>query len=103
MNTFLRFCLLLIITIFARHSSAQGLIRIRADYTIKEKFNNESSLSKGTAYYDKILKKLVYNASFPEKEVWVLSDTVLFKFVDQKFIEKKTAPIIPEFSIYHIH
>jgi hypothetical protein len=96
------FTTFLLITCFPLFLFSQNFIRIRADYTIKEKANASASLSKGTAYYDKTMKKLVYDASFPEKETWVIKDTTVYKMVSGKLAEKKTAPFFAEFSIYNI-
>ncbi|MDQ3192885.1 MAG: hypothetical protein M3Q58_14930 [Bacteroidota bacterium] len=99
----MRFSVFFISLVFSiTYSSAQNYSRIRADYTIKEKAESYSSLSKGTAYYDKFNKKLVYDTSFPEKEIWVLKDTSVIKLIEGKVAERIVAPAIPEFSIYHI-
>jgi len=38
----------------------------------------EQQLTVGKLYYDKNVKQIVYDVSFPEKEIWVQRDTVLY-------------------------
>ena len=86
-----------------RTVSAQQFIRIKTDFSIKQKnSDNTTSLTMGTAYYDKSTKRLTYKISFPEKEVWVFKDTTMYVFKNGKFFTKKKSIMIPEFSIFHL-
>ena len=62
----------------------------------------EQQLTVGKLYYDKNIKQIVYDVSFPEKEIWVQRDTVLYKIVNSKIIGKQRIPAGIEFSIYNL-
>ena len=62
----------------------------------------EQRLTVGKIYYDKNIKQIVYNISFPEKEIWVQRDTILYKIVNSKVIGKQQIPAGIEFSIYNL-
>ena len=81
---------------------SQGSFRIKADITIKIK-NPDSTFqyTKGTVRYDKNIKKVLYNISFPQKEVYVSADTLIFKYQNGKLISRQGSPLKPEFSIFH--
>ena len=40
--------------------------------------------------------------SFPEKEIWVQKDTLLYKIIDSKVVSKQHIPAGIEFSIYNL-
>jgi hypothetical protein len=83
--------------------SAQQFFRVKTDFSIKQKnADNTNSLTMGTAYYDKTTKRLTYQISFPEKEVWVFKDTLMYVFKNGKFFTKKRSIMIPEFTIFHL-
>jgi hypothetical protein len=81
----------------------QQHFRIKADFSIKEK-NADSTvnLTVGTVYYDKVIKKVIYDVSFPRKETWIIQDTAVYKIVNGKVIEKVKATSIAEFTIFHM-
>ncbi len=59
-------------------------------------------LTKGTVYYDKNFKELIYDITFPEKEKWVSRDTSLFKIRQDTLFERVTIPSINEFTVFHL-
>jgi len=77
--------------------------RVRADFSIKENCTDgKSSLTIGQVYFDRMKKKIVYNLRFPEKEIWVFQDSLMYK-IQKGTIEKK--PLMPgfiEFSIFNL-
>lgn len=81
----------------------QQHFRIKADFSIKEK-NADSTvnLTIGVVYYDKVIKKVIYDVSFPRKETWIIKDTVIYKIVNGKVNEKIKATSIAEFTIFHM-
>jgi hypothetical protein len=83
-------------------SYAQSSYRIKADITIKIK-NQDSTFqyTKGTVRYDRNIKKVIYNITFPQKETYVSVDTLVYKFQDGKLISTQGSPLKPEFSIFH--
>jgi hypothetical protein len=81
----------------------QYYFRIKADFSVKEKtFEDTYRLLVGSVYYDMNYKKIVYHIQFPEKEIWVLTDTIAFVFKDNEPVKKQTAFIYPEFSIFNL-
>jgi hypothetical protein len=81
----------------------QLFFRIKTDFIIKAKSpTGEQQLTVGKIYYDKNVKQIVYDISFPEKEIWVQRDTVLYKIVNSKIIGKQRIPAGIEFSIYNL-
>ena len=83
---------------------AQHYYRIKADFSFKYKGSaeNESSLVMGTAYFDKIEKKITYRVKFPKEEVWVMHDTSLYKFQNRQLVEKSFLPNPVEASIFYL-
>lgn len=99
----MRFIFIFIFISCSTYSFAQQFFRIKADFTIKQKnADNTTSLTIGTAYYDKLSKKLVYKITFPEKETWVFKDTSFYIFKNDKFFTKKKSILFPEFTIFHL-
>jgi hypothetical protein len=81
----------------------QVFFRIKTDFMIKAKSpTGEQQLTVGKIYFDKNVKQIVYDVSFPEKEIWVQRDTVLYKIVNSKIIGKQRIPAGIEFSIYNL-
>ncbi len=84
-------------------SLGQHFFRMKADITIKEKFDGDkSSLTIGKVYYDKNIKKIVYVNKFPENETWVIKDTMLVKLSDGKLKSSSLLPFSPQFTIFHM-
>jgi hypothetical protein len=81
----------------------QFFFRIKTDFVIKAKSaTGEQQLTVGKLFYDKNIKQIVYEISFPEKEVWIQKDTILYKIVNSKVIGKQRIPTGLEFSIYNL-
>ena len=95
------FLLLAFIFVLPNFSIGQHYFRMRADFSIKEKFNDgKMSLTMGSVLYDRTSKKLVYHVTFPEKEDWVIVDTVFNKIVNGKLITRQFVPMLPSSTIF---
>lgn len=82
---------------------SQVFFRIKADFVMKVKtVSGQQQLTVGKVFYDKNQKQIVYDISFPEKEVWIQRDTVLYKLVASKVIGKQPIPGMIDFSIYSL-
>ncbi len=93
--------LLIVITTCLTPVSAQEHFRMRADYTIKGKSpDGTQHLTIGTVYYDKNIKKVVFDVRFPQKETWVQQDTLLYKIKNGKLIRKSKSLDISDFTIF---
>ncbi len=81
----------------------EAYYRVRADFSIKEKSSDgRSSLTMGEVFYDRMLKKIVYNVKFPEKETWLFQDTLMYK-IQNDVVDK--SPLMPgyiDFSIFNL-
>ena len=99
----MRLNLIILLITISTYTVAQQFFRIKTEFTIKQKNeDNTTSLTIGTAYYDKLSKKLVYKITFPEKETWVFKDTSFYIFKNDKFFTKKKSILLPEFTIFHL-
>jgi len=55
----------------------------------------------GKVYYDKTVKKIVYNITFPEPETWVIQDTSFYRLKAKKVVSKQKSFLVPNSSIFH--
>jgi hypothetical protein len=71
---------------------------------VKDKLaDNTYRLTMGKVYYDKIYKKIVYDLTFPKKEVLVVQDTTMFKINDKGLLESSNKTLLmPEFTVFHL-
>lgn len=81
----------------------QQHFRIKADFSIKEKSADSTvNLTVGTVFYDRVIKKVIYDVTFPKKETWIIHDTAVYKIVNGKVTERIKASSIAEFTIFHM-
>jgi len=93
----------LVFCILPHFLMGQYFFRIKADFSIKEKHADGSlRILLGKVYYDTNHKKIVYDISFPEKELWVLKDTSYYLYKNDALVEVNTSLIFPEFSVFHL-
>ncbi len=93
------------LAVFAYNSIGYGqdYFRIQADVTVKISSNDSTkSLTKATVYYDKNIKELIYDISFPRKEKWLSKDTSLYKYQSDTLIQRVSIPSINEFTVFHL-
>jgi hypothetical protein len=83
---------------------SQHYYRIKADFSFKQSGSQETgpSLVMGTAYYDKINKKLAYKVKFPSDQTWVMYDTSMYKFENNALVEKSYIPSPVETTIFNL-
>ncbi|HET6243234.1 MAG: hypothetical protein H0V01_01590 [Bacteroidetes bacterium] len=82
---------------------SQQFYRIKADFSIKEnKPDGQSQLIMGQVYYDKIYKKIIYDITFPEKGVLIVTDTVIYRIENNKVISKTPTGNLNDFSVFHL-
>ena len=81
----------------------QQYTRIHADFSVKVKTaSGGQSLTMGQVFYDRNNKQLIYYVTFPEKETWVTSDTVVYQIKDGKLISKTATFSMAEFTVFHL-
>lgn len=80
----------------------QNSFRFKADITTKIKnLDGTFQYTKGSAFYDRNIKKIVYDITFPQKEFFVSIDTLVYKYTNDKLVSVIGNPLKPEYSIYH--
>lgn len=80
----------------------QHFFRIEGDFSVKEKTESQSQLTIGHFYFDKNIGKLVYNITFPEKQVMVSEDTVLYLFMADTLASRTRSVDLTKFSIFYL-
>lgn len=81
---------------------AQMAYRIEADILTKTRLPDSTfQISKGKIFYDKNVKKIIFDFSFPQPEKVVLFDTVAYTFENENLITTSKNLLIPEQSIFH--
>lgn len=94
--------LLLCFAAFFTFGFSQQAYRLSAEILTKTRMPDSTfQISKGTIHYDKNIKKIIFDFTFPEKEKVVLFDTLLFRYQDGKLAEKTTSFLIPNQSFFH--
>ena len=93
--------LIVFFTVLPNLTIGQHYFRMAAEFSIKEKFSDgKLTLTMGKIYYDRNYKKLVYNVKFPEKETWVIMDTVFNKIVNNQLIMRQFIPLMPSSTLF---
>ncbi|MFA9391420.1 MAG: hypothetical protein ACERKD_16545 [Prolixibacteraceae bacterium] len=83
--------------------NAQMAYRIKADILTKLRLPDSTfQISKGVIHYDKNVKKIIFDFTFPEEEKVVLFDTTMFQYRAGNLMEKTTNFLIPEQSFFHV-
>ncbi len=92
-----------IISGFTLTTSAQDYFRMCAEFTTKVKpAEGKANLTKGTIFYDKYTKELIYDISFPSKEKWIIQDSRIYKIKDDSLYFTDEIPSLNEFTIFHL-
>ncbi len=95
--------LLLLVAVVSGNATAQDMNRIKAEFSIKEKLpDGSSSLTLGTVYYDKTLRKVVYDVRFPEPEVIVIHGNSVYRISQGKPVQQVLAAQLAEHSVFHL-
>jgi hypothetical protein len=82
---------------------AQEFIRFKAAFSIKTKTaDGQSQLSIGTVYFDKNIDKIVYQNTFPQKDVWITMDTSIFHLNGGHVIKVMPNVSINKLTIYYL-
>ena len=99
----LRLAIILLIVAMGSPCDGQDHFRFKADFTVKiSNADGKKNLTRGVVYYDKNIKDLIYDVTFPQKEKWISKDTSLIKIREGKIFERVTIPSINEFTIFHL-
>ena len=60
------------------------------------------NLTRGKVYYDKNIKELLYDITFPRVEMWAVKDTSLYKIRNNILTERISIPSVNEFTVFHL-
>ena len=105
MKSLVKYSLFFAIILFASAFCVQGqqFFRVRADVTIKTKLTTgEQNLTVGRIFYDRNERQILYDISFPEKELIITADTVTYRIKDDKIVHRMYSPSLVDFSIFHL-
>lgn len=102
MNIKKLFWILFLVVFTSGLSYGQSAYRIKSDFVFKVK-NPDSTfnLSKGVVYYDRNIKKLVFDLSFPVREVKVTKDTLVYTFRSDTLFSIEKNMIPPEYTLFN--
>jgi hypothetical protein len=93
---------ILILLLFPALLTAQGIYRVKGEFSIKSKENGFSQLIMGNFFYDMNHEQIIYRNFFPDKEMWVTIDTSLYHVVNNEVLSSQRIPNLSKFSIFHL-
>ena len=100
--TVMKRILLISLIFFPFLLNGQSVYRIKGEYSLKAKENNQSQLVMGQFFYDINRGQIIYRNSFPEREMWVTDDTTLYHIIDEQVVSSQVIPDLTEFSVFHL-
>ncbi|NUM32203.1 MAG: hypothetical protein HUU47_07765 [Bacteroidetes bacterium] len=102
MKSGVKFFIFLLVFISFKAFSQQHY-RLRANVTIKEKnIDGKYNLTKGTLYYDLNFRKAVYDITFPEKAIIVITDSTYITIKDGKQSKTNSIRELLDFSVFNL-
>ncbi|QQS49831.1 MAG: hypothetical protein IPM71_09390 [Bacteroidota bacterium] len=79
---------------------AQIHYRIEADYSLKEKSSTgHENLMLGRVYFDKNYRQMVFDISFPEKEILIINDTASIYALSNRHEKHMLSTSLIDFSV----
>lgn len=83
--------------------NAQQYNRIHADFSVKVKTpSGGQSLTMGQVFYDRNIRQIIYYVTFPEREIWLTADTLVYQIRNGKVIAKTATFAMAEFTVFHL-
>lgn len=80
----------------------QTYYRIECDISIKSKVQGgQGSLTLGRVFYDRTAATLVYSISFPEREVWVVRDTLSLVYRNGELLHSSVIGAFTHTTMFH--
>ncbi len=77
--------------------------KFEADFSVKEmKPDGTKSLTMGTVFFNKIAKTIVFDITFPQKEVMLINDSIMYRIVDEQLINEAPANNTVAFSVFQL-
>lgn len=82
---------------------SQSFHRIEADFSIKEVWSDSlSSLTMGKVYYDKHVRRIVYQVTFPEAGTRILEDSFYHVQSVDTLYSQASSPAVVDMSIFNL-
>ena len=75
--------------------------RIESEITIKE-IDSTSRITTGKMYYDKNLASMYYSINFPNREVLIYTDSMVYRLIDDKVVENYKSTTGLKFNIFNL-
>ncbi|SMG46316.1 hypothetical protein SAMN05661096_03258 [Marivirga sericea] len=82
--------------------NAQAYFRVEADFSIKENTVNGKEFYKGEVFFDKVINKVIYEVSFPERKTLVMADTQMYVLENKKVVSQNFTPNTNKFTIFNL-
>ena len=83
------------------HFGQKAFSRIEAEITIKE-IDSTSRITTGKMYYDKNLGAIYYSIKFPNREVVVYTDSMIYRLNNDKVVENYKSATGLKFNIFNL-
>jgi len=78
----------------------QAYTRLEADFSVKEKKEDGTlGLTMGRVFYNQAHQRIVYRVDFPEPEVIIATDSVLYRVRDDSIAAQLPSPNMVSFSV----
>ena len=76
---------------------------MEAEFSIKKKNSDgDLMLTMGKVYFDNNLKKIIYNIEFPEPEILLITESFIYKIIDNNTVESIATKGAIGFSIFSL-
>ena len=99
---YIRLLLLPVITLFTfSYFGQKAFSRIEAEITIKE-IDSTNRITTGKMFYDKNLGSIYYSIMFPNREVVVYTDSMIFRLNNDKVVENYKSATGLKFNIFNL-
>jgi hypothetical protein len=98
-----RYLIIIYLTLLSGQTLGQQFFRLKADFSIKENLPDSSQvLTMGTVYFDKNSHQVVYDITFPQKGIYILTDSATYEINPGKPAKKTKTYNLYNFSIYNL-
>ncbi|GAB4404468.1 MAG: hypothetical protein OHK0039_04650 [Bacteroidia bacterium] len=96
-------CLALLLGLLPTLSAQMPYTRFEAGFSVKEKTaDGKLRLTMGQVYYDRNIGQLIYRVDFPEPEIRLATDSVIYRIRRDSIVERLEMPNIVQFSVINL-
>ncbi len=102
MSKFLILPGIVLLVLISKTIAGQSFYRIESDISIKTKTQGgQGNLTLGKVFYDRTNRKMVYSITFPEKEIWVVKDSLSMVYHNDSLFQKNIINPFIETTVFH--